>query len=169
MARIDAAAIRVDRDWVTAEEVVDAAMRLRQTDARRTSAARGRQPATSRSRSIRVSHRARCRTFSRTRRSTRRPAARSRWTRAWTTTACTFQSPTRDPVWMPVSSNISSSVSIEDSLRDRRPSAPAWASRSRVDCSRLQADESGQKTCPGGGAKFSLVIFGAVRPAPVPQ
>ena len=31
MARIDAAAIRVDRHWVTAADVVDAAMRLRQT------------------------------------------------------------------------------------------------------------------------------------------
>ena len=81
MARIDAAAIRVDRQWVTAADVVDAAVRTsgtHSTDMRCASTPTRRR----RSRSIRGSRRSPCRTFSRTRRAIRPPIARSSWMHA---------------------------------------------------------------------------------------
>ena len=111
MARIDAAAIRVDRQWVTAADVVDAAIAHVRHALEGHAVARGRRRRSARWKSIRVSRRWPCRTCSKTRRSTRRRPRASSCTRASSTTGCTYRSPTTARASIPASSIICSSAS----------------------------------------------------------
>ena len=89
MARIDAAAIQFEPQWVTPADVVDAASaQVRHAlDGHPLRVERRRSDR--RWKSIRASPRWRCRTCSRMRRSTRRRRVRSSWRRGCTLTACT--------------------------------------------------------------------------------
>ena len=147
MARIDAAAIRVDRQWVAAADVVDAAM-AQVRHALEGRAVRWMPTPTSRWKSIRVSRRWPCRTCWRTPRNTPRRAVTStcsaRVERDGLHVAVTDHGPGLDPA----SSTTCSSGSIAAARRGRRRSAPAWGSRSRAGCWRRRADGSGPRTCP---------------------
>ena len=148
MARIDAAAIRVDRQWVAAADVVDAAVahvrHALEGHALRVDADADMEVEIDpRLASVALSHllenaaqyspagpgdpRARPRRTRRPARLGHRPRAR---------------------VSIPASSITCSSASTADARPGRRRSAPAWGSRSRADCWRQPAGGSGPRTCP---------------------
>ena len=140
--------------------------RARPSRARRTRAARGSRRRSWKRRSIPGSRPSPCRTCSRTPRNTRPPIARSSCRRRSRTTGCTCRSPIAGPASIPASSSTCSSASIADTPRARRRSEPAWDCRSPAG---LLAAAGGRIWAEnvGGGARFSMVIPGAVRRATV--
>ena len=159
MARIDAAAIRIDRQWVAAADVVDAAVahvrHALEGHALRVDADADMDGA----RSIHASRRWRCRTCSRTRRCTRRPTERSLSRPAWNGMDCASPSRTRVPGSIRASSITSSSVSIADARLARRHLGRGWGSRSHGGCWRQPAGGSGPRTCraPARDLRFSCL------------
>ena len=147
MARIDAAAIRVDRQWVAAADVVDAAVAHVRHALRGTRTACGcRRRHGGGDRSTPRVGRA-CRTCSRTRRCTRRPTGRSSSRPAWNRTDCMSPSRTMAQGSIRASSITSSSVSTADARLARRHLARGWGSRSHEGCWRQPAGGSGPRTC----------------------
>ncbi len=161
MARIDAAAIRVDRQWVAAADVVDAAVahvrHALEGHALRVDADADLEVEIDpRLASVALSHLLEnAALYSPADRGDRRrmPASKE--------TDCTSPSRTMARASIRASSITCSSGSTADARRARRHSAPGWDSRSREGCWRRPADGSGPRTCPGAGARFTIVVPGA--------
>ena len=160
MARIDAEAIRIERQWVTAGR------RRRRRPGARAACARGTRAA----RRGRRGHGGRDRPASDLGGAVARDRecgavlagrpADSRAGAASSATACTSRSPIRDPGSIRASSSTCSSASIGAARRGRRRSGPAWVCRSRADCCLRPAAASGRRTCPGRARRFSMVVPG---------
>ena len=163
MARIDAAAIRVNREWVDARRRRRRRSRPREARARRRIRFAWMATTAGRSRSIRGWPRSRCRTCWRTRRATPRQAWTSAWTLAPTGKGCAYRCTIRGRAWIRVSSSTSSSASTADGP----PGRPTFGTGMGLAITRgLLAAAGGRvwaENVPGAGARFSMTVPGPAR------
>jgi len=168
MARIDAAAIRVDRDWVTAEEVVDAAMAY----VRPTLEGRPLRVNAAGDLEVEIDPRLASGALSHILENAAQysPAGReivvdARVDHDGLHISVTDQGPGLDAGEL--------EHLFERFYRGQSARQTTFGTGMGLSITRgLLAAAGGRvwaENVPGGGAKFSLVIFGAVRPAPVPQ
>ena len=166
MARIDAAAIPVQREWVTPADVVDAAWPTCGTRSTAMRCASTPTPTTW-STSMRGWRRSRCRTCSRMPPATRPPIATSSSTRAPAPTACTVTVTDHGPGLDPGELD----HLFERFYRGRRAQQTAPGTGMGLAITRGLLNAIGGRVwaenAPGGGARFSMVVPGATRPVEV--